>query len=353
MEYSLGAVPLRLTCVTPVGNAGVPGVLASLFSLAPVSFSPFPPDPERGIQIVVHASEDGESPEREVSGEVVFDAPGLSAIRTANGYHLRSHGSFLALDLRAGRAAGSLSAAFMNSPLEDQRGLFFFALLLLFAARGLYGLHAGGVSRDGCGFLLVGGSGCGKTTLTCALARSGWQYLSDDSVLLRRGSCGVEALAFGRPFNCAPAMFRHFPELGAGIHYPAQRRAGGKRLVDVTSVYPGRFSGAFQPRVILFPEIAGAPASRLIPLSGTETLLRLLKEGAGLLHNRDSMTAQMSILRDLACSTRGFRLLHGADVHRDPSRLSELLRQIANPPSAPESVRESVGDYIDAIYSAA
>jgi hypothetical protein len=174
-----------------------------------------------------------------------------------------------------------------------------------------------------------------------------------------RGPSGVEALAFGRPFHCAPAMFGHFPELGSGIQYRAQRGASrkrgvsGKRLVDVASVYPGRFSSAFQPRVILFPEIAGAPTSRLIPLNGTEILLRLLKEGAGLLRNRDSMTAQMAILRDLACSTRGFRLLHGADVHHEPSRLSELLRQIANPASAPESVRESEGDYVDAIYSAA
>jgi hypothetical protein len=154
-------------------------------------------------------------------------------------------------------------------------------------------------------------------------------------------------------------MFRHFPELASGLHYRGQRRAGGKRLVDVASVYPGRFSSAFQPRVILFPEIAGAPTSRLVPLNGTEILLRLLKEGAGLLHDRDSVTTQLAVLRDLACSTRGFRLLHGADVHHDPSRLSELLRQVANPASTPESVRESEsvkeseGDYIDAIYSAA
>jgi hypothetical protein len=70
-------------CVAPAGHVGVPEILVSLFSLTPLSFSPIPLDPERGIQIFIHA------------------------IRTANGYHLRSRGSLLTLDLRAGRAEGS------------------------------------------------------------------------------------------------------------------------------------------------------------------------------------------------------------------------------------------------------
>ena len=303
---------LSLVCANPVPKAGVVRILERLFSVTPLS-QPFA---NRGIEMVIH-----DSPEEKVSGEVVFDAPGLSAIKTAQGYHLRSGGSYLALDLPLGRAAGSLSRAFTDLPLEDQRGLFLFAFLLLLSERGLYGLHAGGVWRDGCGFLLVGGSGSGKTTLTCALTRSGWQYLSDDSVLLKRAPSGVEALAFGRPFHCASAMFRHFPELARD----ATSLGSGKRLVDVGPVYPGRFRSRFQPRVILFPEIANTRFSRLIPLDSTATLLGLLGQGAGLLHSRDSMAAQIAILGDLAKSARGFRLMHGADVHADPSRLSALL----------------------------
>ena len=318
MEYSL-------VCVSPSRQAAVARMLERLFSLTPLS----QPRPDRGIEIVIH-----DSPEDLVSGEVVFDAPGLCAIRTVHGYHLRSGASFLALDLRSGRAAGSLSGAFMDLPLEEQRGLFLFAFLLLLSERGLYGLHAGGVWRDGCGFLLVGGSGSGKTTLTCALTRCGWQYLSDDTVLLKRAPSGVKALAFGRPFHCASATFRHFPELARGAHSPVC----GKHLVDVGPVYPGRFRSRFRPRVILFPEIAGTRSSRLIPLDSSATLLGLLGRGAGLLHNRDSMAAQVAILGNLAKSARGFRLLHGDDVHSDPLSLSVLLRK---------------GDHIDAMYSAA
>jgi hypothetical protein len=311
-------VTLRLVCVPASREADVARVLETLFSLVLVSQGEL----GHGIEIAI-----ADSPEPDVTGERVFEAPGLSVIRTARGYHLRSRGSFLALDLQCGKATGSLSPAFMNAPLEDQRGLFLFTFLLLFSERGLFGLHAGGVMSENCGFLLVGGSGSGKTTVTCALTRSGWQYLSDDSVLLRRGPSGVEAVAFGRPFHCAPAMFRHFPELP---HSEPLNRYG-KHLVNVESIYPGQSRSHFQPQVILFPEITQTRSSRLIPLDGTATLVGLLGQGAGLLHGRESMAAQMAILGELTGSVRGFRLLHGADVHHAPRRLSALLVQIANP----------------------
>src|ERR1700733_10230646 len=161
MQYSLCAEALRIVCPSRSRKARVIGILETLFSLTPVNGR----DPG-GMELLVC-----DRPAGEVCGELVFDAPGLSAIRTERGYHLRSGGSFLALDPRSGKAAGSLSEAFLEAPLEDQRGLFLFAFLLLLAARGLYGMHAGGALWNGCGFLLAGRSGSGKTTLICALAR--------------------------------------------------------------------------------------------------------------------------------------------------------------------------------------
>jgi hypothetical protein len=345
MNYSLCGVPIHLACGPSSGTAGVARILERLFSLVPLHH-PVPCD-SIGISIVIVSSE--KPKEERVPGELVFNAPGLSAIRTVHGYHLQSGGSSLTLSLTQdslpGRAAGRLSDAFLQAPPEEQRGLFLFAFLLLLSGKGLYGLHAAGVSWDDYGILLAGSSGSGKTTLACALVRTGWQYLSDDAVLLRGGRSGVEALALGRPFHCAAAMFRYFPELARGADMPAY----GKRLVDVTAVYTGQARAGFRPQAILFPEISSAPASRLIPLDSTATLLRLLGEGAGLLHNRDYMAAQMKILGELASVTRGFRLLHGADVHTSPSRISTLLRQIARR----DPIRRIEGDRDNAMYSAA
>jgi hypothetical protein len=337
MDYSLCDVTFRLVCAPASRMPGVARILESLFVLTG------PHHTAHRIDLIVN-----DAPETEVSGEVVFDAPGLTAIKTPRGYHLRADASFLAIDLPAGRAVGSLSDSFMYTPLEEQRGLFLFALLMLLSRHGLYPLHAAGVWHAGCGFLLVGNSGSGKTSVTGALTRSGWHYLSDDSVLLRCGSQGVEAWAFGRQFHCAPAMLRHFPELARHLRSPVI----GKRLVDVSSVYPGQFRSRFRPRVILFPEITPEPESCLIPLDSTATLVRLLGQGTGLLHSRESTAAQTAVLNHLARSAHGFRLLHGADVHRNPAHLAALLQRIANPGQDPEEQNHDQGDPIYAMHSA-
>jgi hypothetical protein len=41
------------------------------------------------------------------------------------------------------------------------------------------------------------------------------------------------------------------------------------------------------------------------------------------------MGAQMAALAQLAQSARGFRLLHGADVHRNPQRVAAMIEQLA------------------------
>jgi hypothetical protein len=46
-------------------------------------------------------------------------------------------------------------------------------------------LHSGAVADDDGAVMLVGGSGAGKTTLTLALTRLGWRFMSDDFAVLR------------------------------------------------------------------------------------------------------------------------------------------------------------------------
>jgi hypothetical protein len=320
MHYTLCGAPFRLECCTAFVERRVMGVFRSLFALSPASAqSSSCASPSIDFRL-------GDVSEESVTGEVVYDVPDICIVKTTRGYHLRASDSFLSLDLDAGQADGSLSPEFLDAPLEEQRGLLLFAMLMLLSGRGMYPLHAGGVvSPDGHGVLLAGASGSGKTTLTCALARSGWSYLSDDSVLLKSTPAGVEAVAFGGPFHCAPAMFRHFPELSAQDRAPKS----GKRLVEFEKLYPGRLCSRMQPTAILFPTIVPELESRVVPLSKTETLVHLLRDGASRLHSRESMGAQMAALAQLAQSARGFRLLHGADVHRNPQRVAAMIEQLA------------------------
>src|SRR5580698_2787194 len=114
MLYSLCSEILRLVCPSLARKARVSKILEGLFSLT----QPGECAAAGGMELLIE-----DAPEGEEAGELVFDAPGLSAIRTARGYRLRSGTSFLTLDLRAGRAQGWLSDALIDSPPENQRGL--------------------------------------------------------------------------------------------------------------------------------------------------------------------------------------------------------------------------------------
>jgi hypothetical protein len=100
-------------CIHPAETGSLTRVLERLFSLVPVD----QPAAADIIGISISTAPSAESPAHEVSGELVFKAPGLSAIKTERGYHLQSRGSSLTVDLRFGTAVGSLTCAFMQAPL--------------------------------------------------------------------------------------------------------------------------------------------------------------------------------------------------------------------------------------------
>lgn len=64
-------------------------------------------------------------------------------------------------------------------------------------------VHAACVERSGCGILLCGDSGAGKSSLAYACARAGWTYITDDASFLVNNRS--DRLVVG---NCNQARFR-------------------------------------------------------------------------------------------------------------------------------------------------
>ncbi|CAN7545307.1 PqqD family peptide modification chaperone [Pararhizobium sp. LjRoot255] len=107
-------------------------------------------------------------------------------------------------------------------------------------------LHAAALSSGERLILLCGDPGAGKTTLTLALAQSGFGFVSDDVTLLNCGGLGI-----GLPFAAGvkpgawPLLAGYYPELAAA---PIFRRPDGKR---VRYIVPKHFSPVSQaPRAI-------------------------------------------------------------------------------------------------------
>jgi hypothetical protein len=148
--------------------------------------------------------------------------------------------------------------------------------------RFLFALHAGGVTLGDKAMLLVGRSKSGKTILTAALLALGWDYLSDDMILMERDS--LEALAMpcslGIKRGGWELLAARFPRLSRPT--PSLRADG--EIVSYLSPPSSRRS-FYLPRSvrwIVFPTLSiGTPGSQR-PLSRLEGLQRLMRNCCGI-----------------------------------------------------------------------
>ena len=201
--------------------------------------------------------------------------------------------------------------------------LFTIPLAELLKHRGLYMVHAAGVSIDSEGLLIAGASGAGKTTLTLALVRAGFDFLGDDTTFLRNDSDGLQALAFPDEVDVTADTVRLFPELQDLAREPL---SNGRRKWSIAppAIYQSRIIDRCVPRVLVFPQVADAEESVLTPMPKDAALLEMMcnvvRTEAG------AAQAHLDTLALLVQRCSCFRLQTGRDFHA----LSGILRSVLN-----------------------
>jgi hypothetical protein len=96
-------------------------------------------------------------------------------------------------------------------------------------------LHAACVARNGCGVLLAGDSGAGKTTLAYACAKAGWTLISEEGAHLA-GDAERSLVGASRVFHLREGAQRLFPELE---DWPLMPAANGKLAIQVDAAAAG------------------------------------------------------------------------------------------------------------------
>ena len=197
-----------------------------------------------------------------------------------------------------------------------------FSLIELLKRRGLFNLHAAGLCIDGRGIVVAGNSGVGKTTLAVALARAGFDFLSDDMLLLKAGQDGLRVLGFPDQSDVADNTVSMFPELRAALN-PFGLRVGPKSQIRVEAFYGVRTVWECRPAVVIFPRVGRAEESLLTPVDRDEALLELLPNL--LLTQAASSQAHLDALTRLAQEARCYRLETGRDFEALAERLRGLV----------------------------
>jgi hypothetical protein len=111
---------------------------------------------------------EGEAPEFPQSPTYRFVRPLVTSIVDGGNYVLS--------DLERGRSYTMMTRGMLESPLYAE----YFFMMAPLVTLPVKTIHAACVALDGRGVMLCGDSEAGKSTLSYACARAGWEYISDD-----------------------------------------------------------------------------------------------------------------------------------------------------------------------------
>lgn len=206
--------------------------------------------------------------------------------------------------------------------------IVFNAVMTAMRRCGLFELHGGGVveSASGVGALFIGPSGSGKSTLTMQLAASGWQYLSDDTLLLCGGERGIEAWAWRRVFALTePTIAASRDARLAAVATNPVPFDPLKRRFEPQKLFPGGFVGTCLPRVLIFPSLTHESSTRAERLSQTSTMARLLKMCPWSCYDRPVAREHLDLLSRLTRQCVAFDLYTGRDLMGDAERTATLV----------------------------
>lgn len=189
-------------------------------------------------------------------------------------------------------------------------------------------VHAAAVAKNGACAILCAPSGGGKSTLTAALARSGWQTLGDDKLLLRRGPDGVRLRSLLQTFNLDPQTRRWF-DVGDIDGLPRYSAFTNKRRVSIGTICARSpmIESAVPThvvRIVRDHDAQGMRASRMRPDEVLPALLRQIVIPA------DAAAARWIVSETAACTSRlrGLELRVGNDAYAQADWLGAVEEAI-------------------------
>jgi hypothetical protein len=222
-------------------------------------------------------------------------------------------------------------------PGRPRKDVLLFTFLLLLRRNGFFSLHASGVARRQDGVLFVGPCGSTKSTQAFNLVRHGWKYLGDDTILLRGGVGGVEALALRRDLCLDPALVDVIPEL-AKWGRSGEFAARGKRQLPMHEMFAKQLIDRAAPRLLVFPRICSTSRSKIAPMSQAEALEQLVRQSGVFALDRPAAPAHVRLLSRLVQQTVNMRLDVGRDLRDDPAAVPALIGSVLTPEPSSEAM---------------
>lgn len=179
-------------------------------------------------------------------------------------------------------------------------------------------MHAGVVSVEGRAVVLCGEANRGKTTLTLALVREGFKFLSDEVAFIDRRRGVVQP--FPRALGLREKTLSMFSELDSQIKLQPTKSLSGddKWLVDIDDMFPGCRGASCKVDSIIFME-RFSKSTELTPMTSAEAVLQSIRFS----HTaEDNPFQSMLAAADVVQAAKCYRLQSGS--------VSETVKVVAD-----------------------
>jgi hypothetical protein len=246
----------------------------------------------------------------------IFDTKG--SVDITDGY------STFRIEPWAGRGIVSIHSSFKKRTLALKYNFFLIGLTYLFSYEGYFDLHGAALDNHKIGYLFLGESNSGKSSMALSLVHQGWHYASDDSLLLKSNGNGVEVLSFRKSFYIDPEVASKYPELDS-LLLNENDMEGCKRFLDLDQMYPKQFQPSIVPKVLIFTNIISQKKSSIQLLSKGQAFANLLKQSVSIFFNRQVVDEHLDVLKRLVQQTDCYQLLAGRDLYDEPGEILKVL----------------------------
>lgn len=204
-------------------------------------------------------------------------------------------------------------------------GFFHYALAELLKRNNMFTLHATALEYHGRGLLILGNTGCGKTTTLLSLLRSGYRYLSDDHPVLWDSGTRLELRAAPMKIDVTEQTIGFFPELRDAMS-GLLRQGPYKKSFQLEDIYSDSAGRSCEPTMILFPHVTHMPHSCLEPLPKSRALELFMPEQS-LVYDEEAAAREFQALSKLVQQAACYRLHFGQDVLDLPQLITPLLER--------------------------
>jgi hypothetical protein len=334
VQYVLADTVIEVRWDAPAAGAAVHDVFQHLGLRLPQSQQHIP-------AVVVVCSTASSSPSVPPGAEQVLTfGNGMTGHRAGTHLLLKWGNAVVRLDSNVGAGRISVPPGVLDEPQTVRRLLFDLlttGLLALLRPRQLYSLHATALTRNETGVLLADGGDGNHAALSYSLAQQGWSFLSDSVLLHPEAEADIDAVAFRTRLAMNAEARDTFPEIAPFWEPLFGNAATG--TVAMHRLSSSRSRERCTPTVLVVPEIADRPDSRLLPMRKVDALHHVLKRSALLTLSPDRAPHHVETARRLVDQARSYQLVTGRDLRGNPPAVARLLEDALphSPPAASTS----------------